>query len=77
MMLMFKNPAFKDLCDDDDACLQAMRYWGISMEPGARERVNEYRIIARELEEEITQELSILKSPKPSGSKPIEEREPL
>ena len=56
-LLMTKDPEFFDLCEDHDACVDALRYWAKSKQPEAETRVNEYHILVRELQEEITQAL--------------------
>ena len=56
--LMAKDPEFFDLCEDHDACVDALRYWARSEAPEAKTRVNEYRALVRDLEEEITQALT-------------------
>jgi hypothetical protein len=53
---------FLALSEDYDTCVNALRYWIGSKEPEAKTRVNEYRILVRELEEEITQ---VLAGPQP------------
>ena len=60
-LLMAEDPEFPDLCEDYDACVNALRYWAKSKEPEAKTRVNEYHTLVRELEEEITQALEALK----------------
>ncbi len=57
---MAKDPEFLDLCEDHDACVDALRYWAKSEKPEAETRVNEYRTLVRELQEEITQALAAL-----------------
>jgi hypothetical protein len=57
-LLAAQNSEFLELCEDHDACVNAMQYWTRSKEPEAETRVNEYRTLVRELEEEITQALS-------------------
>jgi hypothetical protein len=59
--LMAENQGFLDLCEDYEVCVNALRYWEKSKESVAEDRINEYRIIARALEEEITQALNPLK----------------
>jgi hypothetical protein len=54
---MAEDPEFSTLCEDYDACVKALRYWTESKVPEAEARVNEYRTIIKELEEEITQAL--------------------
>jgi hypothetical protein len=56
-LLMAKDPEFLTLCEDYDACVDALRYWAKSKQPEAETRVNEYHILVRELQEEITQAL--------------------
>jgi hypothetical protein len=57
-LLMAEDPEFLSLCEDYDACANALRYWTQSKEPEAKTRVNEYRALVRELEEEIAQALT-------------------
>jgi hypothetical protein len=52
-LLMEEDPEFLALCEDCDACVKALPYWAKSKEPEAKSRVNEYRTLVRELEEEI------------------------
>ena len=59
-LLIAKDPEFLDLCEDHDACVDASRYWANSEAPEAETRVNEYRALVRELQEEITQVLEAL-----------------
>ena len=54
---MAQNAEFLDLCEDHDACVDALRYWAKSEKPEAETRVDEYRTLVRELQEEITQAL--------------------
>ena len=63
---MAEDPEFLTLCEDHDACVDALRYWADSKEPEANTRVDEYRTLVRELQEEITQVLEALE-PKQSG----------
>ena len=49
------------MCEDYDVCVDDLRYWSDSKEPEAKTRVNEYRVLVRELQEEITQALVALK----------------
>ena len=55
---MEKDPDFATLCEDYNDCVNALRYWSRSKTPEAETRVGEYRIIIREIEEEICQELA-------------------
>ena len=56
-LLMDEDPVFLDLCEDHDACVDALRYWAKSKQPEAETRIDEYRTLVRELQEEITQAL--------------------
>ena len=58
---MAQDPEFRAICEDYDACINALRYWIKSKEPEAEIRVKEYRALVRELQEEITQALVALK----------------
>ena len=60
-VLMAEDPEFRDLCEDHDACVDALGYWSKSKAPEARTRVNEYRNLVQELENEIYQTLSAKK----------------
>ncbi|CAB1065887.1 hypothetical protein D1BOALGB6SA_10686 [Olavius sp. associated proteobacterium Delta 1] len=59
-LLMAEDPEFFGLCEDYDACVNALRHWTSSQEPEAETRVNEYRVLVQELQEEITQALTRL-----------------
>jgi uncharacterized protein YdcH (DUF465 family) len=61
--LMAEDPEFFTLCEDHDACVDALQYWAKSKAPEAETRVNEYRTLVRELQEEITQVLVVKKPP--------------
>lgn len=52
-LLMGEDPEFLALCEDYDACIEALRYWAQAKEPEAATRINEYNTLVRELEEEI------------------------
>ena len=58
--LAAQDSEFLTLCEDHDACVDALRYWIRSEEPEAETRVNEYRTLAQELQEEIAQILEEL-----------------
>jgi hypothetical protein len=58
---MKEDPTFRAICEDYDACINALQYWTTSEEPEASIRINEYRTLIRELEEEITQLLQSVK----------------
>ena len=60
-LLMAQDPEFRAICEDYDACINALRYWIKSKEPEAEIRVKEYRALVRELQEEITQALVAMK----------------
>lgn len=51
--LIEKDDEFLALCEDYDACVNALRYWAKSKAPEAKTRVKEYRTLIKELEEEI------------------------
>ena len=57
---MAKDPEFLTLCEDYDACVDALRYWAMAEKPEADTRVKEYHTLIRELQEEITQALAAL-----------------
>ena len=59
-LLMAEDPEFFTLCEDHDACVNALRFWTRSKESVAETRVNEYRTLVRELREEIVQALEAL-----------------
>ena len=59
-LLMAEDSEFLTVCEDYDACVYALRYWAKSKAPEAETRVNEYRTLIEELEEEITQVLVAL-----------------
>ena len=61
-LLMAEDPEFLALCEDHDTCVNALRYWANSKESVAETRVNEYRTLVRELQEEIAQALETLES---------------
>ena len=56
--LMAEDREFRALCEDYNACVNALRYWAGSKAPEAKTRVNEYRTLVHELEEEISQALA-------------------
>ena len=57
--LMAEDPEFLALCEEYDACVNALQYWAKSKEPEAEIRVNEYRNLIQELEEELNTVLHI------------------
>ena len=59
--LMEKNPEFLSLCDDYDACINAIQHWTQSKEPEAETMIDEFRNIVRELEEEVVEALITMK----------------
>jgi hypothetical protein len=59
--LIEEDPEFLTMCEDYDTCVNALRYWEQSKKPEAKTRVDEYRSLVRELEEEISQALVALK----------------
>jgi hypothetical protein len=61
-LLMAHDPEFRTICEDYDACVNALRYWIESKEPEAELRIKEYRSLIEELEEEVAQAFSPLKT---------------
>ncbi len=59
--LMAKDSEFLSLCEDYDACINALQYWAQSEDPEAETMVDEFSDIARELEEEVIEALIALK----------------
>ena len=57
---MVEDFEFLALCEDHDACVDALQYWVKSKEPEAETRSNEYHNLVRELQEEIAQALEAL-----------------
>ena len=57
-LLIAEDPEFLTLCQDYDISVNALRYWAQSKEPESKTRVNEYRTLIRELEDEIAQALT-------------------
>ena len=58
-LLVAKDSEFLILCEDHDACVDALHYWVKSKAPEAKTRVHEYRALVRDLQEEITQILAV------------------
>lgn len=56
-LLTTKDGGFRELCVDFDDCVDALRRWCGSREPGAGARADEYRSILASLLEEIRQNL--------------------
>ena len=59
--LMAEDPEFLALCEDYDVCVNALQYWAKSRDPEAEIRINEYRTIARQIEEEVIESLLALR----------------
>jgi len=59
-LLMAQDPEFLTLCEDHDACVDALRYWAKSKAPEAETKVNEYRDLIQELEKEVTEALEAM-----------------
>ena len=55
--LAAEDGEFRAMCDDYDACVDALRYWAGSVASGAEARVGEYRDLIEGLYEEITHTL--------------------
>lgn len=62
-LLAEQNSEFLAMCRDHDACVHALQYWTNSKEPEAETRVDEYRNLVRELQEEIAQALAEMELP--------------
>ena len=60
--LMAKDSDFLSLCDDYDACINALQYWTKIKGPEAEIMIDEFSSIARELEEEVIEALIALKT---------------
>jgi crotonobetainyl-CoA:carnitine CoA-transferase CaiB-like acyl-CoA transferase len=52
-LLVAEDLEFRAMCEDYNDSINALRYWTRSKEAQAETRVNEYRDLIRELEEEI------------------------
>jgi len=61
-LLVAEDPEFRAICEDYDDCVHACRYWAQSKEPEAEIRVNEYRTLIQELENEIVEALVAVNS---------------
>ncbi len=64
-LLVAEDSEFFALCEDHDACVDALRHWAKSEGPEANSRVDEYRTLARELQEEIAQAMAALEPCRP------------
>ncbi|KPJ76301.1 MAG: hypothetical protein AMJ54_12240 [Deltaproteobacteria bacterium SG8_13] len=60
-LLMAEDPEFPALCEDYQACVDALQYWARSADPIAETRVAEYRTLIQELEDEIHQAFAAMK----------------
>jgi len=58
--LMAEDSEFLTLCEDNDACVNTLRYWAKSKAPEAETKVNEYRDLIQELEKEVTEALEAM-----------------
>ena len=59
--LMAQDPEFLSLCEDYDACVDALNYWANSKTSEAGIRVKEYRHICQKLEDEVAEAIKALK----------------
>ena len=59
--LMIDDSEFYQLCQDYEDCVNALQYWSTSKEPVSKARIDEYRTLVRELEEEILQAMKPVK----------------
>jgi hypothetical protein len=55
---MTEDMEFYALCQDYEICVKALNHWSASSESNAKARVDEYRMLVRELELEITDVLN-------------------
>ena len=56
---LFKNnESFRTLCEDYCRCADTLKYWNHSLDEDAPARMREYKILLRELEEEILQNVN-------------------
>ena len=62
LLLMQRDPEFLELCEDYELCMNATDYWSGKEEQGAREKANEFRTIATDLEMEISIKLAGIRS---------------
>ncbi len=58
LLLMQKDPQFLELCEDYEICMKATHYWSDMGVPGARDKADEFRSIATDLEMEIETKLA-------------------
>jgi hypothetical protein len=58
--LIEEDGEFLALCEDYDVCVNALQYWSKSKALEAKTRVQEYRSLVQELEEEISLTLAAL-----------------
>jgi len=56
---MLIDREFRSLCDDYDDALEALRRWELSDDRHRQERVQEFRSLLAELEEDILRELAV------------------
>jgi len=63
--LMPEDPEFADFCEDYDVCVNALRYWSKSKEPEAEIRVDEYRTLAQQIEDDVIECLIAAKPRQP------------
>ena len=61
-LLMMQDPDFCAICEDHDACVNALNYWIDSDAPEADLRVGEYRTLIKDLEKEAAQAIGALKN---------------
>ena len=58
MQLLQTDSEFQELCEDYEICVKAADYWSGKEVPSAREKANEFRAIATDLEMEISMKLA-------------------
>lgn len=54
LRLMQNDEEFLSLCQDYDSCVTALQYWTNQKIPTATQRADEYRILVKDLELEIS-----------------------
>jgi uncharacterized protein YdcH (DUF465 family) len=61
-ILLTEDPEFSALCEEYNACVDALQYWVKSNKREAETRVTEYRTLIQELEDEIHQAFTAMKA---------------
>ena len=58
-LLVGKDDEFRELCSDFDDCVDALRRWSHSREPGAGAKADEYRALLEDLMAEVRRYLDL------------------